>query len=564
MNLIKDFNNNITKMINLNEKSRVPNPKNEILTQSFLIDKIANEMKIKYKKVFSLINYDEFSLKSDIHNLLSKYISNKHKEINIKYIETTILNKVRQKYKILKTPLNPINKNKKLIKIIYSSPNKINTYLNLNKKPISSKKNKKFLNPIKNYSFSNNDELNENSKNDNYYTNDVKIVNINNSEDSKVLNKDLSNEKIEGINKLNEIGIHNNELKEKILKEEEEIKNLEKYREDIQNQIKDLEKEKIKNLNELLMDSNENKEDNNNEKVNDIENNKNDVEIKNDYNWNYNPLMSFEQMKYLERRKRIEEDFYNKQNRYIFLKPRTNKKEEKENSNNENDKNIYRYDNIKINKYSEDKLNEFYKIKEKLREEKEREREKELKNRSAKNIHDYKLINEENIKPRLKKENSIPFEDKIQMKILQRSLNQEKAIEHLRNILYPQKQIKEEGEYQGFNNEKNFEKKNKYELADAARKIQIEKLKKYLDDSIEDRQKQKEEEKEIEKRYRLMYEKDYELFMEKEKQKKREKEEKIENYRKMLDEQIKAKNQKMLDDKNNILDINKELWQIDY
>ena len=87
--------------------------------------------------VFSVINYDELSLKNDIHKLLSKYISSKKKEINIKFIETTILNKVREKYKGIKRSLNPINKNKQksLIKIIYSiptNPNNINSYLNLN------------------------------------------------------------------------------------------------------------------------------------------------------------------------------------------------------------------------------------------------------------------------------------------------------------------------------------------------------------------------------------------------------------------------------------------------
>ena len=557
-------------MINLNEKGRIPDTRNEILTKSFLIDKIANEMKVKYKKVFSLINYDEFTLKSDIHNLLAKYISNKQKEINIKYIETTILNKVRQKYKILKTPLDPINKrkNKKLIKIVYSSPNKINTFLNPNKniKTISAKKQKK-LNPIiKNASFRNNEELMENYKNK-YYTNDEKIIdnennlsneNINNSSE---LNK--SNEKVEESNKLNEIGIHNDELKENIIKEKEEIKSLEKYREDIQNQIKNLEnelskKENIINLKKQITNIDINKEINNNDKINEVDNKKENIEIKNDYNWNYNPLMSFEQMQYLERRKRIEEDYYNKQNRYIFIKPRNNEKEDKENNDNENyNTNIYKYDNIKINKYSMDKLNEFNKIKEKIREAKE----KEFRNRSAKNIHDFKVINEE-IKPKNKNENNIPYEDKIQMKILQRSLNQEKAIEHLRNILYPQRQILEENEYQGFNNVKNLMKKNKYELADAARKIQIEKMKKLLDESIGDRQKLKDEEKEIEKRYRYMYEHDYDLFMEKERQKKIEKKEKIENYRKMLDDQIKAKNQKILDD-NNILERNKDLWKID-
>ena len=134
-------------------KNTYPFPKDEILTQSFLIDKIANDMRLKYKKVFSVINYDKYSLKNDINSLLSKYISNKNNEINIKYIETTILNKIREKYKTFKFRLNPIrNKNKNLIKIVYSSPNTHHAYLNLgkNNNTISSEKKKIYLSSIKN------------------------------------------------------------------------------------------------------------------------------------------------------------------------------------------------------------------------------------------------------------------------------------------------------------------------------------------------------------------------------------------------------------------------------
>ena len=99
-------------MINLYEKGRIPSEEKEILTKSFLIDKIANDMKLKYKKVFSFINYDDFSLKNDIHLLLSKYISNDKKEINIKYIETTLLNKVREKYR-RRSPMKENQKKKK-------------------------------------------------------------------------------------------------------------------------------------------------------------------------------------------------------------------------------------------------------------------------------------------------------------------------------------------------------------------------------------------------------------------------------------------------------------------
>ena len=556
-------------MINLFDKSRSPFPKDEILTKSFLIDKIANDMKMKYKKVFSLINYDEHSLKNDIYNLLSKYIYNKKKEINIKYIETTILNKVREKYKVLKKPLNPINKNKNksLIKIIYSSPNNLNSYLNLNQKTktISAKKDKKHLSPIKNYSIlKKNDSEEKINVNQNYYTNQEKNISennidisINNNENSKENEhygnplkekNELNIELNEDNNKIIQIENDEDKLKKNIQEEQEEIRALEKYKEDIQNEIDEINKEienqdKIKKLKKDLIKTQDN------ENIQNINNTSKEL-INNDTSVNY-PLMTFEQMQYLERKKKIEEDFYNKQNRYIFLKPRHNEKEEEDNqTNNNNKKDIYQYDNFKINKYSVDKLNEFYKIKEKIRQEKE----KEFRNKSTKNIYKPSEDDETNNINTLKKEvKSIPYEDKIQLKILQRSLDQERAIEHLRNILYPQKQILEESEYQGFNNninEKNLLKKREYELADETRKIQIEKLKMSLDSSIDDRKKRKNEEKEIEKKYREMYEKDYQLFLQNEKKLKNERAEKTDNYRKMLNEQIQEKKKLLLEEQN--------------
>ena len=560
--------------MNIFDKNRNISPRDEILTKSFLIDKIANDMKAKYKKVFSLINYDENSLKNDIHNLLAKYISNKHREINIKYIETTILNKVREKYKGFKKPLNPVNKNKKLIKIIYPTHNKYNSYLNLNKKSktISSQKSNNNLEPIQNNSINKNYEIDEKIE-QNYYTNEnssYNIANIN-EEDKKGNNEEIKIQK------------EDDKLKKNINEEQEEIIKLEKYQEDLQKQIDEINKEieihnQKKNIKEdvscekqeiinkdMIINENKNNEINqsdNQENNNFIEIN-NLIEIKNENN--RNPLLTYEQQKYLERKKRIEEDFYNKQNRYIFLKPRHYKKEEEENLNNNSSKsanNIYNYDNIKINKYSMDKLNDFNKIKEKIRLEKEKQK---FKN-STKNIYEPQedIENNKNIKEK-GPVRTIPYEEKIKLRILQRSLEQERAIEHLRNLLYPQKQLIAEKEYQGFNgevDEKNLMKLKELKLADEARKIQIEKMKKLLNYSIDDRKKKRNEENEIDKKYREMAEKEHELFLEKEKQKKLEKAEKIQNYRKMLDEQIQAKKKIMIDE-NNLSDFNKDFGLVE-
>ena len=368
-------------MLNIFDKNRNISPRDEILTQSFLINQIANDMKVKYKKVFSLINYDEYSLKNDINSLLAKYISNKHQEINIKYIETNILNKVREKYRGFKKPLNIVNK--KLIKIIYPSHNKYNSYLNLNKKAktISAQKNTRHLAPIKNNSINKINEIDEKFE-QKYYTNENLDYNLekNIEEDNKKRNDE-------------EIQTQSNDdkLKKNIMEEKDEVIKLEKYQEDLQKQINEINKEienhnqkgnikeKInyenqESLNKELIKNENNKNEINQEYVKDNNNEIKDaniIEIKNENNTN--PLLTYEQQKYLERKKRIEEDFYNKQNRYIFLKPRHYKKEDEEKINNNSSKssnNIYNYDNIKINKYSMHKLNDFNKIKEKIRLEK--------------------------------------------------------------------------------------------------------------------------------------------------------------------------------------------------
>ena len=557
-------------MTSLFVNDRNPFPKDEILTQSFLIDKIASNMRLKYKKVFSVINYDENSLKADIHQLLSKYISNKHKEINIRYIETTILNKIRDKYKYRKFKSPTQNKNKNLIRIVNSSPNKYQSFLDLvNHKTNSTEKNIK-LPTITNKPVTQSTEINRQINDNKYYTleqNNDKINNNNEEEsiyniNSKNRVNNINNEINEIKNKVNELQNDDGSIKKDIEKEQEEINQLEKYRENIQNQIDEINKEIEREKSLYLKDDINNKK-NKNEKYQ-LEDNNNinsyKSKLKNDYNWNYNPSISLEQMQYLERKKRIEEDYQNKQNRYIFVKPRYYKSEEEESNlknNSTDNSNLYRYDNVRINRYSMDKLNEFNKIKEKIKQEKEL---RYKNNKSTSNIiNDY-----DEYKPR-KIEKSIPYEDKIQMKILKRSMEQEKAIEHLKKILYPEKQLLAEKEYQGFNNalnEKAMMKKREIEMADKARRIQIEKMKKSLDYNIDYKKRRKNEEKKIDQKYREMLDKDYELFLDKEKKEKNEKAEKMEIYRKMLDEQIEQKNQLMIEE-NNLSEKNEDFDLVD-
>ena len=522
-------------MINLYEKGRIPSEEKEILTKSFLIDKIANDMKSKYKKVFSFVNYDEFSLRNDIHFLISKYVSNNKKEINIKYIETTLLNKVREKYR-RKSPVK-VNQNMKknnLIKVINSSSKK-NIYLKkeenkegkfMNKKlPVIKNKNNNqgFILPKINNKFSNYSKTYED---------------INPNEKNKLHELD---------NKINELEKEENIMKEEINKEKDEIQILEQYKKNIQKQIdeinKEIEKENESLQKEGLLNNNININNNiNNTNVNDNQNSNEikEEEFKEEYDWANNPSMSFDQMKYLERKKKIEEDCYNKENRYIFLKPRIPHENGNSKSFNNYNKRPFKLNNIKVSNHSMDNMRKIY-LKNKNQEIAKEDSKKD-------NI---RYRNNNNSNPSMK---TIPYEDKIQLRILQRSLAQEKAFNHLSKLLSPEKQLLNESNYQGFNSNNNEDiyerKKKEYEIADKARKIQVEKMKKALEENIYEKEQRKKAEKEFDKKYREINEREYENYLERESQKKLLKNEKIQKYRKMLEEQIEQKKKIMLENKD--------------
>ena len=543
-------------MINLYEKGRIPSDQKEILTKSFLIEKIANDLKLKYKKVFSFINYDDFTLKNDIHSLLSKYISNNKREINIKYIETTLLNKVRAKYR-KKSPLKPINKNlnnNKLIKII-NSPSKKNIYIKKeetnikrNKLPVIKKRNNDFI------------KANINKKN-------------NHSKTCETIDKKDNSNEIEKLNeidkKIAQLANEDKIIKEELNKEKDEITILEEYKKDIQNQINNLNKE-IEKENELLQKEQSMK--NNVTNINDnniIDNNNNNSinqeECKNEVKEKkisvINPLMSYEQMKYLERKKKIEEDCYNKQNKYIFLKSGCNNDGNNLNNsaNNTSTKRPFYFNNIKINTFSSDNIKKIYEKNKSLEIPKDNENNRynnfKINDINKFSFADFVDYNDGN-KTHNKKMNTImPYEERMQLKILHRSIAQEKAFNNLRKILSPENELLRESNYQGFNNKSNdniFERKKKeYERVDEARKIQVEKMKKLLDENIYEREKRKKAEKEFDKKYREINERNSEDFMERENKKKFVKIQKMQLYRKMLDEQIEQKKKLMLNNDQN-------------
>jgi len=514
-------------MINLYEKGRIPSNQKEILTKSFLIDKIANEMKLKYKKVFSFINYDEFTLKDDIHFLLSKYISNNKKEINIKYIETTLLNKVKEKYR-RKSPFK-IKKNlydKNLIKIVNSSSKK-NIYIKndgnkKNKLPVIKRKNDFILPKIYNKYSGTYDNIDKNE-----------------------------NEKLNEINKkINDLEKKEKTMKEEINKEKDEIMILENYKKDIQRQIneinKEMEKEKENQKKEEILNNNINNHidlNNNNNKNNNIDSK--EEEFKEEYNWNYNPSMNFEQMQYLERKQNIEDDYNNKENKYTFLKPYYNENDNNKSISN-NSRRPFRYNNVKINNNSTNNMRKKY-IKNRILEideENNNSYQNDRKNNSSYSnyIEHNPNNNQDNNNEIDNKLKTISYEERMQLKVLQRSLAQEKAFNNLRNILSPEKEYLSESKYQGFNKKNNYEKKNiKLQIVDKARKLQMEKMMRSLDESILEKEKRKRAEKEFDKKYREINEKKYEDFLEEENQKKLMKYEKIKNYRKMLEAQIEQK-----------------------
>ena len=514
-------------MINLYEKGRIPSEEKEILTKSFLIDKIANDMKLKYKKVFSFVNYDEFSLRNDIHFLISKYVSSNKKEINIKYIETTLLNKVREKYR-RKSPIK-VNKNTKknnLIKIINSSSKK-NIFMKKEENKEGKFMNKK-LPVIKN---KNNNEEFILPKINNNFSNYSKTY-------EDVINPNEKNKLYEIDNKINELEKEEKIMKEEINKEKDEIQILEQYKKNIQKQIDDINKE-IEKENENLQ-----KEGllNNNININNnpTSNEKKEEEFKQEYNWADNPSMSFDQMKYLERKQKIEEDCFNKENRYIFLKPRIVQENGNSKSFDNYKKRPFKLNNIKISNHSMDNMRKIYL----------KNKNQEIPKETSKNDNiRYRNNNKSNSSMR-----TIPYEDKIQLRILQRSLAQEKAFNHLSKLLSPEKQFLNESNYQGFNSnnsEDNYERKKKeLEIADKARKIQVEKMRKALEENIYEKEQRKKAEKEFDKKYREINEREYENYLERENQKKLLKNEKIQKYRKMLEEQIEQKKKIMLENKD--------------
>ena len=250
--------------------------------------------------------------------------------------------------------------------------------------------------------------------------------------------------------------------------------------------------------------------------------------------------MSFDQMKYLERKKKIEEDCFNKENRYIFLKPRIVQENGNSKSFDNYKKRPFKLNNIKISNHSMDNMRKIYL----------KNKNQEIPKETSKNENiRYRNNNKSNSSMR-----TIPYEDKIQIRILQRSLAQEKAFNHLSKLLSPEKQFLNESNYQGFNsnsNEDNFERKKKeLEIADKARKIQVEKMRKALEENIYEKEQRKKAEKEFDKKYREINEREYENYLERENQKKLLKNEKIKKYRKMLEEEIEQKKKIMLENKD--------------
>jgi len=450
-------------MISSLEKNITYFQKGDVVPKGYLLDKIALYLNKKYRHVFKAIKYDDIALRFDISNILSKYLGTKEKKINIKYIEITILNKIREKYRKQRSPLNEMNyKSHRLIKL--PTTNKSVSFMNLDE--TNQEKNRN-LSSVKNKSTMFNDKNLTELLNEDYKYYDRNNINIDNE-----INDNLNN-----INKTISYSKNND--------------NLEKDKMEINNELYEL-NDKIKELKD------------------DVENIKKSIKYEEDLN--LNPLTTNEQLEYLERKKRIEDDFLNRQNKFMFIRPKF-KEIMNDNTINVNNDGIYKYENVKINKYGRDKLNDYNYLKEKIKEE------KEYLDRSIKDLRDriylqYRIgdnyNNPNDIKYLLKGGNTMG----AQLKILQKSIEEERKKQQLLN---PNSSNTE-------NNFKRFNsglKQREYEKADLERQSKIDKIRKLFDYPHEDRKKVKASEIKIDKKYKEKLDTDYELYLSKKKQMKK-------------------------------------------
>ena len=450
-------------MISSLEKNITYFQKGDVVPKGYLLDKIALYLNKKYRHVFKAIKYDDIALRFDISNILSKYLGTKEKKINIKYIEITILNKIREKYRKQRSPLNEMNyKSHRLIKL--PTTNKSVSFMNLDE--TNQEKNRN-LSSVKNKSTMFNDKNLTELLNEDYKYYDRNNINIDNE-----INDNLNN-----INKTISYSKNND--------------NLEKDKMEINNELYEL-NDKIKELKD------------------DVENIKKSIKYEEDLN--LNPLTTNEQLEYLERKKRIEDDFLNRQNKFMFIRPKF-KEIMNDNTINVNNDGIYKYENVKINKYGRDKLNDYNYLKEKIKEE------KEYLDRSIKDLRDriylqYRIgdnyNNPNDIKFLLKGGNTMG----AQLKILQKSIEEERKKQQLLN---PNSSNTE-------NNFKRFNsglKQREYEKADLERQSKIDKIRKLFDYPHEDRKKVKASEIKIDKKYKEKLDTDYELYLSKKKQMKK-------------------------------------------
>ena len=457
-------------MISALEKNITFYQKGDIVPKDYLLDKIAFYLNKKYMHVFKAIKYDDLSLRFDISNILSKYLSTKEKKINIKYIEMTILNKIREKYRKERSPLNAINyKSHRLIKL--PTTNKSISYINLDQENQEKNRN---LSSVKNKSTMFNDKNLTELLNDDYKYFDRNNINIDNEFNNNLNEKNKNNT------------IPNSQINNENLENDKKGMNNELY--ELNNKIKEL---KI-----------------------DVENIKKSIKYEEDLN--LNPLTTNEQLEYLERKKRIEDDYLNKQNKFMFIRPKFKEILNDDTINIKND-GIYRYENVKINKYGRDKLNDYNLLKEKIKQE------KEYLDRSIKDLRDriylqYRIsdtYNNPNDIKYLLKGGGDSMEGRAQLKMLQKSLEEERRKQQLNNP-------------SSSNNENNFKRYNsglkkqrEYEIADLERKSKIDRIKRIFDRPSEDKKKVKASEIKIDKKYKEKLDTDYELYLLKQKQMKK-------------------------------------------
>ena len=461
-----------------------------------LISKLSSALKVKYKKLFLALGYDDKDLYADINNFLTtKYQSQLPKEVFIP-VEEEIIQKLKNKGG---TAVNT-NRSVPKTKVIHNKSNEKELRQSLQTEPLKNvgKKKKESKENLVIQTENSQKTKEKETDNNNFATEPHELVDklrlkMENDHHAKYLReqnqkyleeeKKLQNKKIEQQKEIFEYLQKQIEEKQKNKKKEEEEENkrllayqekeMQKWQEDLQAK-KALRQKQITEFQKSFEL---------------YEKEKKEQALKEQSLFTVNPNGYFNDDNSLMKKKQFQENF--------------------------------KKDCIKF----EAEKDEY------LRQEKERKRkEEELYKKQCEEV--------------AKHQNDL--NNFMKQKVLARVRSQEKIEEIMKKIFDGQKKA-ENLKYIKEREEQEQKKKLELEKEDMKRKQKIEEMKKSLDFYMDYKQKEKEKQKQLELQYREKANKLYNDYLIEESDKKRQKEEKIRKYRQELDQQIKE-NKKRIND----------------